>query len=241
MSIHLEASKRYRGSAVAIAASVAWVWVLSGCVGNIVGSAPSLYNLTPKSSYPPDLPEVSQQLVVEESVAAGGLDSHRIALRPTPTEVKYFADARWTERAPRMVQTLLVESFENTRKIVSVGRQAIGLRADFNLKTELREFQAEYFGGAQVPTIRVRINAKIIQQPRQMIIASRSFEHAVAAKGTNMSAIIAAFDEALGKVLKRLVEWTLRSIKDVRASTASHSPNPVALASCPASRFRCLS
>ena len=59
--------------------------------------------------------------------------------------------------------TLLVESFENTGKIVAVGRQAIGLRSDFNLKSELREFQAEYFGGAKIPTVRVRINTKLIK------------------------------------------------------------------------------
>lgn len=223
MSIPHAASMRYRGLAAAATASAALVWMLSGCLANIVGSAPNLYHLTPKSSYPPDLPEISQQLVVEEPAAAGGLDSHRIALRPTPTEVKYFADARWTERAPRMVQTLVVESFENTGKIVSVGRQAIGLRSDFNLKTELREFQAEYFGGAQVPTVRVRINVKIIQQPRQMIIASKSFERLVVANGANMSAIIAAFDEALGKVLKSLVEWTLRSIEEVQVSSTNRS------------------
>ena len=128
-----------------------------------------------------------------------------------------------------MVQTLLVESFENTGRIVSVGRQAIGLRSDFNLKTELREFQAEYLGGARVPEVRVRINAKIIQQPRQMIMVSRSFEQVVAAKGANMSAIITAFDEALGNVLKDLVEWTLRSIADVQASTASYRPRSVPL------------
>ena len=240
MSTYHRTSRRCCGFAVA-ATSVALVWLLPGCVANIVGPAPNLYNLTPKSSYSTDLPEVSQQLVVEEPVAAGGLDSHRIALRPTPTEVKYFADSRWTERAPRMVQTLLVESFENTGKIVSVGRQAIGLRSDFNLKTELREFQAEYFGGTQVPTVRVRINAKIIQQPRQMIMTSRSFEQATVAKGANMAAIIAAFDDALGKVLKSLVEWTLHSIEEAQASPASYRPRSVPLTNRPTSSSKYLS
>jgi len=149
---------------------------------------------------------VKWQLVVEEPLANGGLNTARIALRPNHLEVKYFADARWTERAPKMVQTLLVESFENTGRIVSVGRQVIGLRSDFNLKTELREFQVEEFGGRKV---RVRINAKLVTQPRQTIVASQSFESTREIAGKTMAASIRAWDSALGDVLKQVVMWTL--------------------------------
>ena len=107
----------------------------------------------------------------------------------------------------------MVESFENTGKIVAVGRQAIGLRSDFNLKSELMEFQAEYFDGAAVPVIRVTVNAKVIRQPRREIIASETFQHEARASGESMSAVIAAFDDALGKVLKHIVEWTLRTAR----------------------------
>ncbi len=184
---------------------------LGGCAQLIPqGPASDLYNLTPKSTFPQDLPTVNWQLVVEEPVAAGGLDTDRIALRPSPTELKYFAGARWSERAPRMVQTLLVESFENTGHIMAVGRQVIGLRSDFNLKTELREFQAEYFDGTQQPPqIRVRINAKVVAQPRQAIVGSQTFEALVESEGNNVAAIVQGFDEALGQVLKELVSWVL--------------------------------
>ena len=189
---------------------------LNACSGIITpGPAPNLYNLTPKSVFPEGLPKVDSQIVVAEPLAAGGLDSNRIALRPTPTELKYYAQARWTERAPKMIQTLLVESLENTGKIVAVGRQAIGLRSDYDLKTELREFQAEYFSTSETaPMIRVRINAKVITQPRQMIIASRSFESYMPATGSDIGSIVVGFDEALGKVLKETVQWTLVTVAD---------------------------
>ena len=187
---------------------------LSACSGIIAtGPPPNLYNLTPKSVFSDDLPKVEAQIVVAEPLAAGGLDSNRIALRPTSTELKYYARARWTERAPKMIQTLLVESLENSNRIVSVGRQAIGLRSDYDLKTELREFQAEYFGSAgDNPNIRVRLNSKIIAQPRQTIIASRSFESYLPAPGSDIGSIVVGFDEALGKVLKHTVEWTLVTV-----------------------------
>ena len=197
----------------------AYWWTALGLIVALVGCelipgagpAPSLYNLTPKSTFSEGIDRVDWQLVIEEPLASGGLDSNRIALRPTPTELKYFAEARWTERAPRMVQTLLTESFENTGKIVAVGRQVIGLRADYSLKTELREFQAEYFEDNLVPFVRVRINAKIIRQPRQEIIASLSFEERLKAEDSTMRGIVRSFDKALGRVIKRLVTWTLRT------------------------------
>ncbi|MDP6564168.1 MAG: ABC-type transport auxiliary lipoprotein family protein [Alphaproteobacteria bacterium] len=186
---------------------------LAGCesfLPKFGGPPPNLYTLTPKSTFAEDLPTVTWQLVVEEPVASGGLNTDRIALRDSPTEVDYFARARWTERAPRMVQTLLVESFENSKRIVAVGRQAIGLRSDYNLKTELREFQAEYFEAGGLPSARVRLNAKLVKQPKRAIVASHTFQAVVKAKGSDMSHIIKAFDGALGKVLRDIVEWSLR-------------------------------
>ncbi len=177
------------------------------------GPPPDIYTLTPKTTFDVNLARVGWQLVVEEPQAAGGLDTTRIALSESPTRVDYFASARWTERAPQMVQTLLVESFENSGRIVAVGREAIGLRSDFNLRTDLREFQAEYYGISGAPRVRVRLNAKIVKQPRREIIASKTFEQVVKASGTRMADIVAAFDDALGGVLKQTVQWTLRTAR----------------------------
>lgn len=183
---------------------------LSACGGILPQAPPSnLYTLSPKTTFVDSLPRVSWQLVVEEPYAAGGLDTHRIAIMTNPYEVKYYAEARWAERAPRMVQTLLIESFENTGKITAVGRQSVGLRSDFNLKSELREFQAELSGSDPVPTVRVAINAKLIVQPRQEIIASANFEEKRRAKGASVLDVVEAFDEALGRVLRETVQWSL--------------------------------
>ncbi|MCC3304325.1 ABC-type transport auxiliary lipoprotein family protein [Sneathiella sp. HT1-7] len=186
--------------------------VLAGC-GTISISGEkgvvNLYNLTPKSTFSNNLPHVNWKLVIEEPIATGGLNSKRIALHPKPTELKYFADASWTERTPLMIQTLLIESFTNSGHIATVGRDAISLQPNYILKGELREFQAEYFHGTAEPLVRVRLNAILFDPSRQEIVASDSFEAAVLSTATNMDAIILAFDIAMGKVLRRTVEWTL--------------------------------
>lgn len=174
-----------------------------------MGTPARLYMLSPKSTFRNDLPTARWQLVVELPAAPSGLATPNIALTRDPIQLQYYADARWAERAPQMVQTLIVESFENSERIVAVGRQAIGLRSDYNLKSDLREFQAEYRDGNVAPTAHVRINAKLIKQPRRQIIASRAFEARIKAASGSMGDIVRAFDAALGKVLRGLVEWTL--------------------------------
>ncbi len=172
------------------------------------GPPPELYRLTPKSTFREDLPTADWQLILEQPIANAGLNTTRIALQRRPTQLEYYARSGWADRAPIMVQTLMIESFENSKKIVSVGRESVGLRADFILKSELRELEAVYRNG-EPPEAWVGLNAKLVQMPRRTIVASQSFDSRILAQSDNLPVIIDAFDAALGKVLRRLVEWTL--------------------------------
>jgi len=172
------------------------------------GPPPELFRLSPKSTFREGLPTADWQLILEPPVANAGLNTTRIALQRTATQIEYYARSGWVDRAPLMIQTLMIESFENSKKIVSVGRESVGLRADFVLKTDLRELQAVYRDGA-LPQALVNLNVKLVQMPRRNIVASQSFPFQVEATADNLPAIIEAFDEALGKVLRHLVEWTL--------------------------------
>jgi len=196
-----------------IAACCAAALMLAGCALKLPGSGapPRIFVLSPKSTFDENLPVVDWQLLIDSPIAAAGLNSSRIALRQSQIELQYFANAAWTDAAPKMVQRLLIESFENSEKIVSVGRQAVGLRADFILATELREFQAEYEGKGQgeAPDVRTRINAKLVKMPERTIVASITYDYLLPAKSTELVEIVKAFDLALGKSLKRIVAWAI--------------------------------
>lgn len=171
------------------------------------GPPPRLFTLSPKSTFTAALPRVDWQLVIEVPVAAAGLDTTRVALYRQALELEYYARANWTDRAPVMVQSLLVESFENSGRIVAVGRESLGLRADYVLKLEMREFQAEYLG--DVPSAHIRLNAKLVAMPERSIVAAERFDISVPAGADSMESVVAAFDLALGKVLRDIVGWTL--------------------------------
>ncbi|HJQ57356.1 MAG TPA: ABC-type transport auxiliary lipoprotein family protein [Vineibacter sp.] len=191
--------------------------LLLGAVGILLGACavlsagddpPNLYTLTPKSTFDPTLPQVTWQVVVETPTAAAYLNTSRIALAMTPTSADYYAKSAWTDRAPLLVQTLIVESLENSRRIIGVGRDPLAVRPTYVLQIELREFQAEYFHG-KPPLVHVRLVARLVRQSDRQIVASRGFERCVRAGTDQVATVVQAFDEALGGVLKGLVAWTL--------------------------------
>lgn len=174
--------------------------------------APDLFVLTPKSTFKSDLPNVNWQLTVELPLADAGINTSRIAARKSLVSIDYFQGTNWIDTAPRMVQTLLVESFENSNQIIGVGRQSAVLRADYTLLLDLREFQAEYKNGDAIPSAHVRLNAKLVRLPQRVIVATRNADYSTKAKSGALIDVVHAFDESLGKVLKDIVEWALSAV-----------------------------
>lgn len=169
---------------------------------------PRLYELTPRSSFAAELPHVDTRLTVEVPTATAGLNVARIALRPTPTTLEYYARASWIDVVPVMVQNLLSESLDNAARLDVLGRGVVGVRADYALLTHVREFQAEYQGEG-APQVRVRLQARLVRLPRRDSLGATSEEFVVQAEGTSIPAIVDAFDAAFGEAADRLVEWTI--------------------------------
>lgn len=200
---------------LAFAAALSSALLLTSCAGNLLPGAgndpPKLYVLTPKSTFKTELPKVEWQLTIGVPNADAALNTQRIALRRNPVSLEYYARASWVDTAPQMIQTLLVESFENSKKIVSIGRQSVTLRADYSLLTDLREFQAEYLGSGP-PRVRVRLNARMVRMPQREILALQTFEYLEQATDSSLEAVVVAFDSALGKTLRKIVEWSLTTV-----------------------------
>ncbi len=186
------------------------VLAMVGCSGLFRGGAPAhLYRLTPKSTYPPNLPNRSAQLLVDVPLAPAGLDTSRIALSRSAVSIDYFADLEWTDRAPLLVQTALVQSFENSKAVTAIDRELVGLRADFILKPEIRHFEAVYDSPNGAPEAWVAINVRLVNPTDREVVAQTSFERRQRASANDVPSIVAAFDEAVGAVMKDIVVWTV--------------------------------
>jgi cholesterol transport system auxiliary component len=177
---------------------------VSGCgIVPDVNKPLKLYTLKPVLNFPKDLPKVGWQLVVAEPAAERDIDTTRIALTRTTNVIEYFADGNWTDTAPDLVQAKIIEAFETTNSIVAVGRDAAGLKPDYILQSDLRDFQAEYGNGA--PTAHVRIIAKLVRMPDRRIVKSVIGQASVAATDKELPAMVNAFEQALGQVLSQII------------------------------------
>jgi len=209
--IPFRAVGRSRGWSLALALALAAVLLLFGCVRLLKSkTTPSIYTLTPPENLAADAPEVDWQLSIEEPTAARAVDTDRIVLFSTPNKLQYFADSRWSDRAPRMVQLLLLESFENSGKIVGVERLLFGVRGDYSLRLDMRAFQAEYVQPDAPPRVAISFNFKLLLQPQSTILASRTFSRETAAPVNELDAVVTTFDAALREILIEAVDWTLR-------------------------------
>lgn len=205
------------------ALSLLLLGALPGCAaltGLSAATTPNdLFVLTPKSTFDEKLPSLQYQIAVEEPTATAAVDTDQITVQPTPLRVQYLPGARWVDRAPLIVQSLLIESFENSGKVPAVGSSAIGLRADFLVVTDIREFQATVpQDDPDAPLeIDVRLNIKLIDAFSDRIIASDSFEALALSETDDAAQVADAFDQALGSTMRRAVEWSIREISSYGA------------------------
>jgi cholesterol transport system auxiliary component len=183
--------------------------ISSGCQLPGSGPPPREFRVTQKSTYPDDLPRVDWVLVVERPTADASVDTPRIA-RTSGVEIQYYAGAVWVDRPAVMIEPLLIQSFRSSGAIEVVADRRADVRPDFVLQTSITAFEAMEAASGP-PDVRVVMSATLIRMPRREIVGTTEIGHTVTAQANSLEAIAIAFDEALGHVQKRLVEWTLRT------------------------------
>jgi cholesterol transport system auxiliary component len=183
--------------------------LLGGCNLQIPGQGPGprQFRLTPKTTFPADLPKVGWALAVAEPVADRTIDTARIAIIESGLNVEYYADATWVDRAPTLIQGLIVQSFVNSGAITTVGTDRDRLRADFLLRPTLRAF---YTLGAGGPA-RVVLDLALVTLPGRDVVGTTTVTAEAPPASRSLDAVVAAFDEALGRAFKDTVLWTLRT------------------------------
>jgi len=140
------------------------------------------------------------ELAIYEPSASLPLDSQRIVIRTGPDSVAYLKGAQWADRLPSLVQSRLIESFENAHALRAVGRP--GMVADYSLQTEVRRFEADVQHG----DVRVEISARIVTAGGR-IVTSKIFSAETPAAKDDAATVTAALDQALANVLREIVVW----------------------------------
>jgi cholesterol transport system auxiliary component len=186
---------------------------LAACAKLFTEAPRPLFRLTAPSDFAANLPHSNAQLVIDVPYAPAGLDTVRIAISRSPTSLDYLADGDWADRAPPLVQTALVEAFENSRAIGAVGPESLGLRADFVIEGDLRHFEAVYDSPAAaaggIPAASVALAVKLVKEPEHKILAQTLITAREPAAANATPQIVLAFNAAMADVAKQVVSWTL--------------------------------
>lgn len=187
-----------RGRLRALALAAASSLLLAGCGG---GSAPTTYDL----SAPRDFGRIGGGggvLIVAQPTAVQALDSDRLIVKDSSGALSFLGGAQWADRVPNLVQTRLIQTFENGSRIAAVGRPGERIVPDFQLNTDIRAFNIDAASGQAV----VEITAKLIGDRSGKVQRAKLFSARVPA-GAEGAGAAQALDQALSQVLIQIARW----------------------------------
>jgi cholesterol transport system auxiliary component len=193
----------WRASGLAVLPLVA---VLATGCGSKASNDTFDLSITPSGSGPAAR---NRQILVTEPTALKSLDSEQVVVRVSPSEIQYLANSQWGDRLPRMVQSKLVEAFENSGKLGGVGKPGQGLAIDYQVVTDIRSFEVDT-SGADVAN--VEISVKILNDRNGTVRAQQVFRASAPVSGSDSRSFIAGLDRAFAIVGAEIVEWSLRVI-----------------------------
>jgi cholesterol transport system auxiliary component len=180
--------------------------LLSGCGGR--DSIEAIYVLSAADT-PPVTSGTSAQLLVPEPQALEAYATNQIAVKPTPITLAYYPQVALQDTAPRVLQRVLLETFQNTGTVRAVGLPGQSLLINYQVVTEVRAFQAETYGGDRA---RVAVSVKILDDSNGRVVADRIFTSVVPMPGDTAEDAATGLNAALQDLAAEVVAWTLRTI-----------------------------
>ena len=142
---------------------------------------------------------------------APGLDTERIAVLKG-RQLDYYRGAQWGGRATEIVQTLMVESFEDQQLFRSVTTEQSRVSSDYVLDVSVRDFQAEYVSDNDAPTAHVTIVGRLIRVKDRQLVETFAATAQSKASDNRLSEVAAAFETAAQKVVLELAQKTSTAI-----------------------------
>jgi len=197
--------------------------LLSAC-GDIIGppAAPQIYVLRPVLPPLPPGPKVDWALAIDLPETVENLNSDRLAISRTANTQDYFANAAWTDKLPPLVQATVITAFEASGRIDQVVRDTDGVRTDYLLKIDIRDFEARYDQPDAAPTAQLSFAVSLVDRSDRNLAARLSVKQEAAATQNRVEAYVEAMDHALGTALVDIVRWALSAVPQ----TSEPTPKP---------------
>jgi cholesterol transport system auxiliary component len=182
---------------------------LTACISLFPDAEPSqLYRFGSTPTQSQSAPTSEQFGVVR---AGGGFvqaaASDRL-LTVTNNNAAYIASSRWVSPASVLFNEALQRAFDaNPGPARLMTRGEVG-KADYSIRVDVTRFEAVYDHGAKAaPNIVIDVRATLVTADRTLA-GSKLIQVQTRADDNRVSAIVAAYDQAVAQVLSQLVDWT---------------------------------
>lgn len=152
----------------------------------------------------------SMQLLVPTPTALKALDSENIVVSSAPGSIEYLKGAQWGDRLTNIVQSRLVQAYENTGLFGGIGRPGDGLAINYQILTDLRMFGIQAYGGQKSAVVELAI--KLMNDKTGDVRATRVFRASVPVTGTGNAAYVRALDAAFDRAASEIVSWTVSTL-----------------------------
>ncbi|WP_262296433.1 ABC-type transport auxiliary lipoprotein family protein [Microvirga sesbaniae] len=169
------------------------------------GPAPATFDLSAPTSRIRGAAGV--QVLVNEPAALQALSTQQILVKDASGSVSFIGGGQWADNLPRLIQTRLINTFENASQLRGVSRPSSGAIADVQLISELRRFEIATPDNMAV----AEISVKIVSDQNGRIVNGRIFRASVPASAVDAPNAARALDEALSVVMLDIVRWVSSS------------------------------
>ena len=187
---------------------------LGGCGAvsalNMAAQTLDTYDLSPAAGAKTGR-RTSRTLLVARPEALAPIATDRIMIKPDPLSITYLPDARWSDEAPLVIQSLLIRSISATGRIGYVGRSDGGPVPDTALLVRMDAFQVAVLPNGAF-SVQVDMALTVLNDRDQRVIGTRSFALSALATNDSPAAIVLAFQSILNAVLPEMADWVLQRV-----------------------------
>ena len=194
-----------RWRAVGLGATFAVVLGLGACASFLPKSPDNIYDLAAPDSVGPTS-GTRLQILVPEPSALKSLDTERIAARPSDLEYAYLPKAVWTDRLPKLLQTKLMETLQNTGRVRAVGVPGQGLLIDYQIIMDIRAFEI-----ADNEAV-VSLSIKLLNDRNGRVRATRIVDARSPVSGSANGDYVGALNAAMNQAFSEIAKWVLGRI-----------------------------
>jgi cholesterol transport system auxiliary component len=202
---------------IVIAAALA----ASACVSVLpeAGPPPNIYRMTLPDLPPADIEPADWSIEISRPMAPQALSTDRIALSDGPGDVAYAAGARWEAVTPRIVQDLLLDTFDSSGRVRAAVRPEDGVRTEYELRVDIRRFEATYRNGMdEPPTAIVRFDAKLIDTRTRRLVAAKGFRAGELSTSVRLGDIVVALNNAAARCAAEMADWAVEAAPSEEAA-----------------------